>query len=404
MRKKVFVVFVCSIFCQLIGCESKKNESLTAKDTHSEEAEVSPALSAFVTRFEAELEASFKKHAVPGAAVAIVIDSTLTYVKALGKKSMLGDDSIDLETRFRLASVSKGFASVLAGKVMVGDQKWSDPVSDYILDFTVNPLALTDSLTVGHVLSHSTGYPYQTYSTLVEDGLDRTRLFEALKKIELSRGPGEIHSYQNVAYSLVEPIIESITDTSFQYTLDSLVFDPLDMTNASVTYEGITNSGNMAVPHGLKNKKYVPIKLSPAYYNVAAAGGINASVTDMAQWLKALLGQRKDVVSQEVLDDVFKPRIRTSVKNYHFSNYDRPRKGHYGYGWRIVEYPNDTLIYHGGYANGFKSELGIDRQKSVGICILSNAPSPFCNEMVVRFLKDYKAFLWQKEVNHPEAQ
>ena len=181
-----------------------------------------------------------------------------------------------------MASVSKGFASILAGVVLSDGQDWSDPLSNYISDFEVTPKELTDSITIGHILSHSSGYPYQTYSTLIEDGIERRRLFEELKKIKLSRKPGDIHSYQNVAYSLIEPVIESVIDSSYQY---------------------------------------VPIKLSPAYYNVAAAGGINASITDMAQWLKAILGQRPNVISTKVLDDVFTPRVRTSVKNYHFSNF-----------------------------------------------------------------------------------
>ncbi|MEM8565342.1 MAG: serine hydrolase domain-containing protein [Bacteroidota bacterium] len=402
MKNFVFGVVITIIYGLLIGCASDKKEAPTSNDFTSGQMQVRPALKEFISTFETVLETNFKDHNIPGATVAIVIDSTLTYVRALGKKSSRGYDSVDLNTRFRLASVSKGFASILAGKVMTGRDSWDESISDYIPNFGVKPSELTDSITVGHILSHSAGYPYQTYSTLVEDGVNRDRLFYELKEIKLARNPGEIHSYQNVAYSLIEPVIESITNVTFQKALDSLVFVPLGMGNASTTYEQMKNSGNMALPHGLKGKEYIPVKLSPAYYNVAAAGGINASITDMAQWLKALLGLREDVVSHDVLNDVFKPRIRTSVKNYHFSNYDRPRKGHYGYGWRIVEYPNDTLIYHGGYANGFKSELGIDRQKKVGICILSNAPSQFCNEMVVRFLKDYKMFQLQQGITHPE--
>ncbi|MEM9392175.1 MAG: serine hydrolase domain-containing protein, partial [Bacteroidota bacterium] len=242
---------------------------------------IDPALQRFVSNFEKRLEESFIRHRVPGAAVAIVIDSSFTYLKAFGKKSSEYTDSVNLETLFRLASVSKGFASILAGKVLTGNGQWADPISKYIKNFEVNPGNLTDSISISHILSHTSGYPYQTYSTLIEDGIKRKRLFEELKKIELSRKPGAIHSYQNVAYSLIEPVIESITDTTYEYALKTLIFTPLNMKTASLTYEGIKNSGNLAQPHGLKRKRYVPIKLSPAYYNVAAAGGINANITDM---------------------------------------------------------------------------------------------------------------------------
>ncbi len=398
----IFKALTILLSIAAISCvQSDVSDAASSEETF-EPIVIDPALQRFVSNFEKKLGESFARHRVPGAAVAIVIDSSITYLKAFGKKSSKGVDSVNLETLFRLASVSKGFASILTGKVLTGNGEWEDPISKYISDFEVNPGNLADSISISHILSHTSGYPYQTYSTLIEDGIKRHRLFQELKKIKLSRKPGAIHSYQNVAYSLIEPVIESITDTTYQYALKSLIFNPLNMKTASLTYEGIKNSGNLAQPHGLKRIRYIPIKLSPAYYNVAAAGGINASIIDMSEWLKALLGQRPDVIPEAILEDVFTPQIRTSVKNYHFGNFDRPRKGHYGYGWRIVEYPNDTLIYHGGYANGFKSELGLDRSKNVAICILSNAPSRFCNEMVVDFFKEYKKYLYEtKSLNSP---
>lgn len=394
MRTLLLVIIGVSISYFYISRRKEPKSSISKEVTSPKPRVLDPKLEEFIANFESKLENSFNEYDIPGAAVAIVIDTTLTLVKALGKKSSKEADSVDLNTSFRLASVSKGFASILTGIVLEqNNASWTDPISKYLNEFSVNPNEQIDSITIEHILSHTSGYPYQTYSTLIEDGLDRDRLFEELKTIRLARKPGEIHSYQNVAYSLIEPVIEKLTSATYQKLLKTLVFDQLSMNNASVTYDEMINSGNHAQPHGLRKKQYVPVKLSPAYYNVAAAGGINASASDMAQWLKALLGQHPDIISKSVLDEVFRPRIRTSVKNYHFSNFDRPRKGHYALGWRVVEYPNDTLIYHGGYANGFKSELALDRNQNIAISILTNAPSRFCNEMVVEFFKDYKQFI-----------
>ncbi len=373
--------------------EEKEASAAEMKSTDGIPVVVDPELEAFIHHFETQLDSAFQKYGIPGAAVSIVIDSTYNYVKTFGVKSIGGSDSIDQNSMFRIASVSKGFAGILAGNLVEGTNvNWSDPISRYIPDFNVRPDRFKDSITIEHILSHTSGYPYQAYSTLIEDGIERDRLFKELQNIKLSRKPGDIYSYQNVAYALIEPVLEHHYDTTFNTIITEKIFKPLGMENASISYKTMSGSTNRAQPHSLRKTQFVPIPFSPAYYNVAAAGGINASITDMTKWMRALLGQKPEVVSTSVLNDVFTPRVRTSVKNYSFSNFDRPRKGHYGLGWRIVEYPNDTLIYHGGYANGFKSELALDRRENVAICILTNAPSQFCNIMVVAFFKEYKKF------------
>ena len=355
-------------------------------------AKTDPRLQGFIDRFEKQLEEAFEAANIPGAAVAIVLDSNIVFKKGFGLRKAGGKDPVDVHTTFRLASVSKGFASVLTGLQVDRDKlNWNDPLKKYLPGFRTNPSHFSDSVTIRHILSHSSGFPYQAYSTLVEDGIRRDVMFRRLQDIKLSRKPGEIHSYQNVAYSLIEPVLENIEACSFQDLLFDQIFRPLHMHDASITYEEMMATPNKAIPHQRYRKHYTPVKISSTYYNVAAAGGINASISDMTEWMKALLGQRPDVISTQVLDSVFKPVVRTRVRNSALSRFDSPRKGHYGMGWRVVEYPNDTIIYHGGYANGFKSELALDKNKRVGICILTNAPNSFSKKMVAEFFKAYKS-------------
>lgn len=390
----LILVSVLILYSSSTPAENIKESS--KKKVKKPEPIIDPVLQGFFDEFSKTLQSNFESKKLPGAAIAIVIDSAI-YLKTIGKKSVNSTDSIDLNTPFRIASLSKGFSSILAGKILKEQGiNWNSSVSAFMPDFKTTPVTYKNSVSLEHILSHTGGYPYQAYSTLIEDGIDRDQLIDALLNVEHSRKPGAIHSYQNVAYSLIEPILENIKDTSFQVLMKSELFEPLGMRTASITYDEMLKNENRAVPHLNTRKGYRPQKISFAYYNTAAAGGINASILDMSQWMKALLGKRTDVIPIDVLDSVFTPRIRTSVKNWPLSNFDRPRKGHYGLGWRIVEYPNDTLIYHGGYANGFKSEIALDRQKNIAICILTNSSSNYSNELVVKFFKAYKEFLGEQ--------
>ncbi|MEJ2006319.1 MAG: hypothetical protein P8X57_15455, partial [Cyclobacteriaceae bacterium] len=47
------------------------------------------------------------------------------------------------------------------------------------------------------------------------------------------------------------------------------------------------------------------------------------------------------------------------------------------------------IIYHGGYANGFKSHISIDRNDDVAICILSNSSDNLVNMAGPYFFKLY---------------
>lgn len=357
------------------------------KKEEPEVLELTDKQQAFFKSFGEFVDDKFKSTKTPGASVVIVKDGYPVYKVALGFKSTNSKDSIDTNTLFRLASVSKGFSAILAGLEAKDSMiHWSDHVSDYL----AQPLpAYCDSITIRHLLSHTAGFQYQAFSTLIEDELPRDTLIKNLFTLSLSRNPGEIHSYQNIAYSIIEPILEKATGQDFKDLIYKRIFLPLHMETASISYDSMINEPDRAEPHGYRNKSYIPTQLHRSYYNTAAAGGINASINDMAQWLKAITGNNEEVIPSSVLDQVFKPVIQIRVKNPYFSQLFTPREGYYGMGWRIMEYPKDTVVYHGGYANGFKSGVALDRSKNIGICILTNAPTKFSNLVMTEFFKRY---------------
>ncbi|MBL6445797.1 beta-lactamase family protein [Fulvivirga sp. 29W222] len=344
----------------------------------------------FLKDFDSYIAEQFDATNTPGATVAIVKKGAVIYQKAFGLKASGGIDSINTKTLFRLASVSKGFSSILAA-LMAKDTLFnmSDPISSY-LKYPISGSA--SDITIRHILSHTAGFPYQAYSTLVEDELPRDTMIRKLLKIPLSRLPGRIHSYQNVAYSIIEVVLESSSGKLFPQLMHKHIFEPLEMNHSSLSYDSMISNNNIAIPHEYRHGQYIPTTVKPSYYNVAAAGGLNTNIEDLSKWLAAVLGNKTHIIPSSVLDTVFKPVIPIRVKNPYFSQFEKPRNGFYGLGWRIMEYPNDTLIYHGGYANGYKSGIALDRNKNIGICVLTNAPSKFSNLIMINFFKMYKQY------------
>lgn len=363
----------------------------------------------FIQVLEDTLQFLINESRVPGVGIAVVRDSTPILVKGYGVRNIKEADSVDIHTVFRLASVSKGFASGLAA-TLVRDTllSWSDPVVDYVPSFALVSPEQTGQVTVKHVLSHTTGLPYHAYTNLVEAGKPRDDMIALLAKVNLIGEVGRWYSYQNVAYGIIEPVLEAAAITSYQTLMQDRIFQPLHMGSASIWYEDIVETSNKALPHVRTRRGWATVPISENYYNVPSAGGINASALDMAQWLNALLGNRQDVLPTELLDSVFAAQIKTPIENRYFRHWNELEGAYYGLGWRIVHQAGDTVAFHGGYANGYRSAIALDRKKKIGICILSNAPSSLVSRAVPVFLDLYRKHeadirTWEAQTNEKLA-
>lgn len=345
-----------------------------------------PYVQKLLLDYEAEMLDLLNKTKTPGLAIAIIQDSTILFLKAYGVREAGTGDSVDIHTVFRLASVSKCFAPLLTG-LLVEDSvlHWDDRIVDHLPYFELKSKKHTDSLRLTHVLSHTTGLPYHTYTTLVEDGMDLPAMLGELKKVNVIAKPGELYSYQNVAYSIIAEVIRARTGKSYEQLMDEKIFNPLEMRDASMTYEAIMQNDNVAKPHLHWRKGWKATTISNTYYNVGPAGGVNASISDMAQWLRTMMGARNDFISGGTLKKMYTPVVKAKTKNRYFRKWVGRSDSHYALGWRVLNFKNDTLLYHGGYVRGYRSEVAIDRRSRIAICVLSNGPGRMVDNSVPIF-------------------
>ncbi len=362
-----------------------------ASRIRTEKPELDPATLDLLQNFDAHVQESLLREQFPGAAVVVVKEGKVIFMKGYGVRSLYGRDSVNEHTVFRLASLSKGFASVLAGiLVKEGQFQWDDPVSSYVRDFQLYKNQYTDSLTLRHVLSHTTGLPRQTYSNLIEAGRPYTEARSRLSEVRPTHRPGVHYNYQNVAYSLVGDVAERTTGKRFEDLLYSRIFLPLGMTNAG---SGFTNfmldTSNVAWPHRIEKQSYRRWAVLPNYYEVLPAAGVNASISDMGQWLLFLLGHKPEVLDKSTLDTLFNKQIAVPLAENNHRAFPESKEAWYGLGWRGVLSHGRQVIFHGGYVNGFRSEIAFVPSEDIGIAVLSNAPSWFINSSVPRFLAMY---------------
>lgn len=393
MKRTLFIsgILIGSILMVSFFWSGSRSQSNPAQVLKGYTPQLEPPLQDALADYDDFLQSAIDNGESPGLAVAIVKDSSIIYIKGFGVKSVEDERPVDVNTVFRLGSVSKCFASILAAD-LVEDHviQWDDPVTKYLPDFSLKKQEQTQSLQIGHLLSHTTGLPYHAYTNLIEEGYDLDYLIAQLKEVDPIGEAGKIYSYQNVAYAIIDRVIAAATGKTYEQEMKEQLFGPLRMSDASLSYDAMLANKDIALPHLRRGGKWKQIPISETYYNVQPAGGMNASITDMAKWLRAMLGFHPNIISQASLQAVFQPRIRATAKNRNFNLWNRIRRSYYGYGWRVLQFTSDTLMYHGGYVNGYRSEVAILPTEKLAVCVLTNAPSNLADIAIPTFLRTYQ--------------
>ena len=182
------------------------------------------------------------------------------------------------------------------------------------------------------------------------------------------------------------------TGHTYAQLLAEKIFGPCGMTGASCDYESIQHAPNKTYPHvPINSVAWRADSISDLYYNAIAAGGVNASISDMGQWLVTLLGYRTDIVSNATLDRVFHPVVKTDKERAIFPHWLPRDAASYALGWRVLDDAGESIIYHSGYVNGYKSEIALDRKDGIGICVLFNAHTALSSACIPAFFDQWNA-------------
>ena len=108
------------------------------------------------------------------------------------KKRVNETDVVSGKTIFRLGSLSKGFTGVLAASLQA-DNSWNlnDKVIDYLPKFQLGSIVTTPKkLPLAHILSHSSGTPYHSYTNLVEAGIPIETIATKFDQVDPISEPG----------------------------------------------------------------------------------------------------------------------------------------------------------------------------------------------------------------------
>jgi beta-lactamase class C len=327
--------------------------------------------------FESLAQQLVTDEGVPGLAMTIVQNGRVVSERGYGVTDVQAAQAIDNHTVFRLASLSKAFAGTLAGlQVNAGKFRWDTPVVDYVPWLRLSRPGAERELTVADVLSHRVGLTRNAFDRDLEANADYDSLVARLASAPMTCDPGECYAYQNVAFSLIGKVLAATSGEDYGRELSRMVFKPLGMNDASTGLEGIESSRRWARPHVRGGGGWVALMPKPSYYRVLPAAGVNASISDMSQWLHAQTGHRPDVLPAPLLETLHRPLISTPTE-LRGSSWRRERLTSAGYaiGWRVYDYAGHQVVFHGGAVQGYRGVVALLPDRDIGIAILWNSES-----------------------------
>lgn len=326
-----------------------------------------------------------KAFETPGIAVAIVRKGHAAWLKGYGVRKMGEPDPVDAHTRFGIASNSKAFTgAALAMLVEEGKVGWDEPLVKYLPEFKMHDPAVTGMFTVRDLLVHRSGLPLGAGDLMYfpQSSADTAQVLRALQFLRPARGFRAGYDYDNILYIVAGVLIEKVSGLSWRDFIATRILQPLGMADA-VTSRELLQTSNVAGRHarlgpparGIGRMQVIQPDEGPL---IDAAGGINASVADVAKWLQvqlelgALPGSRR-LWTAESAAEMWKPQVIVSSSDGGTdTNPARPVMSGYALGWFVQDFRGRRLISHSGGLSGQVTQTAMIPSAGIGVVVLSN--------------------------------
>jgi len=351
-----------------------------------------PVPAGLVRHVEALAEQVVTRGRVTGLAVGIVSGDQVLLERGFGVTQVGRSETVDADTVFRIASLSKAFAGTVAALlVRDGAMRWDSRVVDQLPAFKLKDLQAANQLTVRDILSHQVGLPFHAYDRELEADQPYPLLVDKFDQAPVRCAPGGCYAYQNVAFSLVGDMVFAATGNFYSYEVERRLFHPLGMYSSTYGRSALEASARWARPHVRGRRGWVAVRPKENYYRVPPAAGVNSSVRDMNQWLVAQMGGRPDVLPPDLLAEVQAPQVATPTERRSGGwRGARVRDAHYALGWRVFDYAGETLVFHAGAVQGYRGMTAFLPEHRFGVVVLWNcesaAPSGLLPTALDRFL------------------
>ena len=317
--------------------------------------------SALVTRLTRFIEAEMDDKGLPAMSVALVDSAGLVWAGGFGEARPGEGVGADVETVYRVGSVSKLFTDIAVMQLVErGELHLDAPLTDYLPEFESLPAPGEDPSATGptlrQLMAHRAGLvrepPAGHYFATDEPSLAET--VASLSGLARVYPPGERVKYSNAGIALVGYVLEATQDEPFADYVKRAVLDPLGMDDSSFQ-PGPRVTANLAdaLMWGYDGRQFA----APTFeLGMSPAGSMYSTVADLALFMSAVLaggvGESGRILEETTMDSMLSPQFGEGSQ--------------FGIGFGLGTLDGDRYAGHGGAIYGFATQLGMLPDQKMG--------------------------------------
>jgi CubicO group peptidase (beta-lactamase class C family) len=161
--------------------------------------------------------------------ILVSVNGRVIYRNALGEANFESHQKFTPLTGSCIASLSKQFTAMAI--MILAEQKkliYDDPISRFFPEIK----NFADSITIRHLLTHTSGIPDVGDLGIDKPGLTGKEVMKSLKKLHSNfRKPGIKYQYSNTGYILLDGIIQKVSGQNSSDFINRNMLVPLKMNN-----------------------------------------------------------------------------------------------------------------------------------------------------------------------------
>lgn len=320
----------------------------------------------------------------PGIVLEVYANNNKTvFAKGQGIADLKTGRKIDVQTNFRMASVSKQVTAAAIYQLIKENK--IDVNTAKLSDFFPNLKGEIRNATVPQLLNHSSGIV--DYEEIIPKGLkeqlhdsDVLKLIEPLDRVYFS--PGTKFRYSNTAYCLMALIVEKASGQGFSEFVWDHFFKPLNMHN-SLVYNPEDEIKDRAYGYHLKDNEFVFADQSLTSAT-KGDGGVYTSASEYKLWNQAFI---KSMEEGSSFNEFFDKNIIAINKDCSYSMGKFVAADQFG----------NKVFFHTGESTGFNNLVMSIPLRDINISLFTNRDDKKINPFIEELLNILDIKLMQQE-------
>ena len=280
------------------------------------------------------VEMRMKQNNIPAVSIGIIRGGKLKLVDGYGSLKRDGEQNVDENTIFQIASTSKMFAGMIVSDLVdSGKLILDEPIVNYLGD-AINEDAKAElaDVKLKHIIQNTSGIPHRACSINRNTnhpahahwtvGYSKADLIADINKIKLEFEPGTKWGYSSSGYAILGHICEIVTEASYESLLKKHATLKFGLADTAINLSE-SQQARLATPYDPQNRDAEGKVVDWGMANPPS--GIFSSASDMTQLMKSQIeayqrfektGERSSLILTDHPDTDNRPRTKGETHSH----------------------------------------------------------------------------------------